>query len=493
MPQNILPLLLELGGEAAAGSQEEVGSRLFPEGGALVVEEERSVGGEGGGQGEGGAHPTSQIVPRQDSFGDPGQGEQEEGAEDLQGGRLVRMVVHPLHDRSHQAVDGPGQDRSHNRHGQVDEHAHQAPHDEADGGGQAVGGSHLVVPQVEGVEEGVVLADGFDHGGGALGVAVPQVPVAGQEGAADGDTLGEPPPSGRLGVPAVVEVRGSRGEPGVLPGVVVEGDVLQGRVDAGGEGAEGRHRVPRGQVDFRRRVDRLPHLDESAGAEGLLGVEEQAHGHDADIQTGILLFGFEDDAGGARLERLQGGIVVARPLRKQGERSSPREQVVGAVEGLHVAGHVRALVLPAVDGDGARELEERPEGQDLPQGALAQEAGQHRQRPQQQQGIDEPVDVVRHQHQGTVARNALLPHHLHLAEEDLEDQAGDATHEAVGGGEVGHREGVSPGRKRLHPGRSRPPCQSKRSSWPGPAVHRHHGRVSKVLQTELCYPRQREI
>ena len=166
-------------------------------------------------------------MAEEEAFGDPGQGEEEEGAQDFEGGRLVRVVVDPLHDRSHQAVDGPGEDRPHHRHGQVDQHAQEAPHDEAGHRRQAVGGSHLVVPELEGVEQAVVVADGGDHGGGLLGVAVPQVAVALQEGAADGDALGEPPLARDLGVPAAVEVGGAGGKAGVLPGGVVEGDVLQ--------------------------------------------------------------------------------------------------------------------------------------------------------------------------------------------------------------------------------------------------------------------------
>src|SRR5947199_10693482 len=60
LPQHGLSLLLELGGEAAAGAQEEVGAGFSPENGPLVVEEEGTVGGEGGGQGEEGAGPGTQ-------------------------------------------------------------------------------------------------------------------------------------------------------------------------------------------------------------------------------------------------------------------------------------------------------------------------------------------------------------------------------------------------------------------------------------------------
>ena len=202
--------------------------------------------------------------------------------------------------------------------------------------------------------------------------------------------------------------------------------------------------VPGGErdvCDLGRRVDRLPHLDEGAGAEGLLAVEEQAHGHDADAEAGVFLRGFEDDTGGARLERLERGVAVARPLGEEGEGAALGQQVVGTGEGLDVpaginAAGVRPLVLPAVDGDGAGEVEERAQEGDLPQGALGQEAGHHGQRPHQQQRVDQPVDVVGHQDQrmiAAIARDALRSHHLDFAEEDLEDQAGHGPHEAVGG------------------------------------------------------------
>ena len=104
-----------------------------------------------------------------------------------------------------------------------------------------IGGADLVVAEAGGAEEVVVFADGFGGGGDLFGVALAEVLVALQEGAAEGDPLGEAPPR-RQGERAVaVEVRGAGDQAGVLPGLVVEGDLFQGVVDA------------RGQVRGRRR------------------------------------------------------------------------------------------------------------------------------------------------------------------------------------------------------------------------------------------------
>ena len=147
-----------------------------------------------------------------------------------------------------------------------------------------VGRSHLVVPEVEGAEEVVVLADALGGGGDLLGVAVPHLLIAVQEGAAEGVPLGEAPARRQLGGTVAVEVRGAGDQPGVFPGLVVEGDLFQGLVDAGGQGAGGGHGVLGVEGDLRRGVDRLPHLHEGAGTEGLLGVEEQADGDDPDAE-----------------------------------------------------------------------------------------------------------------------------------------------------------------------------------------------------------------
>ncbi len=261
-------------------------------------------------------------------------------------------------------------------------------------------------------------------------MARPEVLVALQEGALEGDALGEPSPSRQLGGAAAVEIRGSRQETGVFPGLVVEGDVFQGLVDAGREGADG---VRTSQSRFRRGIDGISHLDQGPGAEGLLGVEEEADGHDPRPQARRLLLGFEHDAGGARLQGLEGGLAVALAFGEEGDGSPLGQDLVGAGKGLGVLGGVGTLVLPAVDGDGLGELQEGTDGRDLPEAVLGQEPRHDGKRPQEQQRIDQPVDMVGDEDERPVPGDALGPHDLDFAEEDLEDEADEGAEEAVGG------------------------------------------------------------
>ena len=147
----------------------------------------------------------------------------------------------------------------------------------------------------------------------------------------------------------------------------------------------------------------------------------------------MLALGFEDDPGGAGLERLEGGLAVALPLGEEGDGAARRQDLVAADEGLGVPGGVRALVLPAVDGDGLGELHEGTDDRVLPQGALGQEPRHDRQRSQEQQRVDQPVDVVGDEDERPAQRDALGPHDLDFAEEDLEEEPGEGAEEAVGG------------------------------------------------------------
>ena len=429
---------VELCGEAFSRPKEEVGAGFVPEAGSLVVEAEGEVAGEGGGEGQDEADAEPEVVGGEPGFGDPGHGKEEEGSEDFEGGGLVGFDAEDSrHDLPHQAVGGVVEKGPQGRQREVDEEAEEAAGGEAEDGGRGVGGSDLVVAQAGGVEEGVVGADGGGRGGDLLGVAGAEVLVACEEGAAEGVSLGEGAAGGQLGGAVAVEVGGAGDQPGVLPGVVIEGDELQGVVDAGGEGAGGGLVIGFGQRDLGGGVERLPHLHQGARTEGPLAVEEETDGHDAGAEPRELPFGLEDDAGGAGLQRLQGRIAVARPLREEGEGPSLRQQLVAAGEGLGVLRRVAPFVLPAVDGDGAGEVEEGADGGVLPQGALAEEARRRLdggEGPDQQQGVDQPVDVVRYQHEGVTRREALGPRHLDLAEEDAEDQANQAAEEAVGGG-----------------------------------------------------------
>src|SRR5215218_3170402 len=63
LPQHRFAPFLELGGEATARAQEEIGARLGPEDGSLVVEEQRAVRGEGRQERYGGAEPAASQIP----------------------------------------------------------------------------------------------------------------------------------------------------------------------------------------------------------------------------------------------------------------------------------------------------------------------------------------------------------------------------------------------------------------------------------------------
>jgi hypothetical protein len=430
--QDRLAAVFQLGGEASPCPQKKVGPGLVPEDCPAVVEEEGEVAGGTGEEGHGEADPESQVAAGEPAFGDPGQGEEEERPEDLVGGGLVRIAGGPLHDRPDQTVGGIVEDRPDRRHGQVDQQAQQGPPHEPRHRRRRIGRSDLVVPEVEGLQEMVVLADASGRGGDLFRMARPQVPVPLQEGTAEGHPLGQAPPGRQRELAVAVEVRGAGDQTGVLPSLIVEGDLVERAVDAGGELAGGGDRILRVQGDLRRRVERLPHLHQHPRAEGLLGVEEEADGDDPRPQAGKFPLRLQDDPRGARLERLERGGAVARPLGEEGEHAPARQQLVGAGEGLGVLGGVRALVLPAVDGDRPGPIDERADQRVLPQGALGQEPRHHRQGTHQQDGVDQAVDVVRHQHQGAVERDALGSRHLDLPEKDPEDEADEGAEGAVG-------------------------------------------------------------
>jgi hypothetical protein len=54
-----------------------------------------------------------------------------------------------------------------------------------------------------------------------------------------------------------------------------------------------------------------------------------------------------------------------------------------------------------------------------------------RQRAQEEDRIDQPVDVVGHQHHGPAERQALLPHDLDAAEKDAQNQAQEGLEQGV--------------------------------------------------------------
>lgn len=298
----------------------------MPENGPAVVEEEGDVAGDGSQEGDGQADPGSSlsheptpVVRGQEAFRDPGEGEEEERAHHLIGGDLVRLAVEPLHHRSDQTIEGIVEDGTDRGQGEVDQHPQEGPDHEEQDGRRGIGRSHLVVPEMEGAQEVIVLLDAAGGGGDLVRMAPAQVQVALEEGLAEGETLREPPTARQLGRAAAVEVRRPRDQAGVLPGVVVEGDVLQAVVHAVGQVADGPLGIGLRLRDLGGGVDRLPHLDQGAGAEGLPGVEEEADGDDPGAQAGVLLLGFQDDPRRSGLEGQEGGLVVAPSLGKEGE------------------------------------------------------------------------------------------------------------------------------------------------------------------------------
>ena len=165
---------------------------------------------------------------------------------------------------------------------------------------------------------------------------------------------------------------------------------------------------------------RLPHLDK--GAASGRSPWRRRGGRPARCAVpspGMLALGLEHDAGGAGLERLEGGSAVAHPFREEGEappsaRSSwQRAKVSAFFEGSD------PLVLAAVDGDGLGELQEGADEGVLPQGALGEEPRHHGQGSSSRSGSMSPLTWLAARTSGRSRGDALGAHHLDFAEEDL--------------------------------------------------------------------------
>jgi hypothetical protein len=140
--------------------------------------------------------------------------------------------------------------------------------------------------------------------------------------------------------------------------------------------------------------------------------------------------GLEQDARRAGLQRLQLRLVVADPLRKDGDDAAAGELLVTAREGLEVPRRVDPFVLPPVDRDHSSEIEDPGQDRDLPQRALAQHARRQPERSEEEERIDQAVDVIGDDDQRR-ARDAPPADDLDTAEEDRQHEAAEEADESV--------------------------------------------------------------
>ena len=124
---------------------------------------------------------------------------------------------------------------------------------------------------------------------------------------------------------------------GELPGGVVGGDGAQVGGHVFGEGTDpGRRVVP---VEGKSRADRSrrPDADQGTGTEAALVVVDQADGDDRHPLDGIVGRRPQGDAGGARPQLLEVGLVVADPLGEDGHHPASGQQLPASGERLVVA------------------------------------------------------------------------------------------------------------------------------------------------------------
>jgi hypothetical protein len=180
-----------------------------------------------------------------------------------------------------------------------------------------------------------------------------------------------------------------------------------------------------------RQSERGSDADEGPGAESGLLVVGEAYRQDDDVGDVVVDRCAEGDSRRSRLQRLELELVVAHPLGEERDHAAMSEQLATRPECRRIA-IGRDVVLGPVHGDDAGQFQERPERQDREQGRLAEKAGVPAERRHQQEAVDQPVQVVGHQHDRGRRRDVPRSLEFDPAEEDADQEAGERPHRRVG-------------------------------------------------------------
>ena len=337
-------------------------------------------------------------------------------------------------------------------------------------GRSRVVGDHLGVGHAEGPQQRLVVVDRAHRCGDLLGVPLAQrLEALGQ--CAPGREGRREPASRRLAGGAAVEDLGADLDPPrLVPAPVVQGDLCDRRGDPRGERPHRRSSVAARRLDLGGRRDRLADHHQRPRAEALPRFEDQPDRQDGHADRSPLELGLDRDARGAGPQRLQLRLVVADAFRKDRDRRPGGELLAAAGEGLEVTRRVRAGVDAPKDRKDPGEIEQLGEQRNAPERVLAEQARRQAQRPEHEERIDQPVDVVRDDDRGT-GRDPVLADDLDAPKEDRQRQTAGAADQRVNPAAPHPRR---PARRRWRrPATRRPPrCPRARRSGTSPRSRR---------------------
>src|SRR6185295_1415252 len=173
--------------------------------------------------------------------------------------------------------------------------------------------------------------------------------------------------------------------------------------------------------------DRLAERDPDVAAEGLAGLEGDAHRDEDEGRPAPRGLVVERDARGTGPDPLDAALGMGRALRVDADEPSALEGPEAGGERVRVAIHLAGIVLLAVDGDRPAGGEEAGHQGIAEQGRGRQVVDLPREDAADQQGVDQVVRVVDAEEHGARGRHQVRPDNVDVLEEEPEPEPANPT------------------------------------------------------------------
>ncbi len=164
-----------------------------------------------------------------------------------------------------------------------------------------------------------------------------------------------------------------------------------------------------------------PYDHERTRSKSGLFSEVQADRNDTNRKLISTLFCSESDPRCSGSQRRDRGLVMTATFWKDRDTASQRQDLMTTAEHLRIAVRILSHVLRPNHRDDAAPVEESTEQGILPKHAFRKKPGSPLQEPQDEEGVDEPVIVVRNKKQWALLGQALCTDDFHAMKKCPED------------------------------------------------------------------------